>query len=125
MKEHKAQHSDNDKDGRTLIKNTLNSNLKTSSKSKSIEKNHFISTKENIRKVFDINIKNCLEKINILNTISRPPSVKSPNRKIIFNNENNEIFLQKNNHNIYINYFNGYHTRSFYRKNLNLKILNK
>ena len=38
MKEHKSQHSENNKDVKTLIINTLNSNLKTSIRTKSKEK---------------------------------------------------------------------------------------
>ena len=127
MKEHKSQHSDNAKDVKTLIINALNSNLKTPARAKSIEKNNFISIKEKITKVFDIKIKNCLEKINILNTISRSASVKSPIRKIIFNNEHNEILQKTIQNNIKVGEVTGrfnIHEKNIIR-NKNISAMNK
>ena len=127
MKEHKSQHSDNAKDVKTLIINALNSNLKTPARAKSIEKNNFISIKEKITKVFDIKIKNCLEKINILNTISRSASVKSPIRKIIFNNEHNEILQKTIQNNIKVGEIAG--KLNIHEKNIiqnrNISVMNK
>ena len=62
MEEHYSQHSEKYKDLKPIKINIMDSDLKTSTKSKSIEKNNFLSKKDNICKKFDIKIKNCLKK---------------------------------------------------------------
>ena len=87
MEELYSKHSEKVKYLKPIKINMIDSDLKTSTKSKSIEKNNFLSKKDNICKIYDIKIKNCLKKIDILNTINRPSSAKSSKRKIFFNNK--------------------------------------
>ena len=65
--------------------------------------------------------------INILNAIIWSPSVKSSNRKIIFNNENNEILQKNNNNNIKVGEVTG--KFNIHEKNIipnkNISVLNK
>ena len=98
MEELYSKHSEKVKYLKPIKINMIDSDLKTSTKSKSIEKNNFLSKKDNICKIYDIKIKNCLKKIDILNKINRPSSANSSKRKIFFNNKISE-FVQKNNYN--------------------------
>ena len=98
MEELYSKHSEKVKYLKPIKINMIDSDLKTSTKSKSIEKNNFLSKKDNICKIYDIKIKNCLKKIDILNKIKRPSSANSSKRKIFFNNKISE-FVQKNNYN--------------------------
>ena len=100
MESHNYQHSEEAKNIKSFIINTINSDLKTLNKSKSSEKNNFIPTKDNIYKVFDFDFKNCLKKMNITNKISRTPSVKSSNINIFFNHEINGKVQKDNQNNI-------------------------
>ena len=100
MESHNYQHSEEAKKIKSFIINTIKTDLKTSNKSKSSEKNNFIPTKDNIYKVFDFDFKNCLKKLKIINKISRTPSVKSYNRNIFFNHDINGKVQKDNQNNI-------------------------